>query len=265
MKKFWQFFKMNFENFLEYRTDFAISFIMKIIVFLGFVFLWKAIDNEGKHITKYGFSGLMFYYLITSILSGFASSRSARDLRTDILEGKLSTKLLKPLNVYSYFLARHWGRVVYETILNAMIVLPILIVWRDVSSEAFISFSAVGKFFIMSFLASLLVYNLYFLVGISAFWTKEAFGLQMIIRNMSRFFTGALIPLDLLPEWFQAITEKLPFGYMLYYPAKTLMEDIAMDDFYYAIKMTLAWISMFGVISYFIWKKGLQHYESVGI
>jgi len=265
MKKFWQFFKMNFEYFLEYRTDIFISFIIKLMVFLAFLFVWKTIDNEGKTIKGYGFHGIMFYYLAANILSGFVTSNAARNIRANILRGYLSTKLVKPLSIYFYYLAKHGAYVLSETLLNLLIAMPIFILWRSVSDEVFLDVYSVSRFCISSLLATLFGFNIYFLVGLSSFWTKQSYGFQLIVRNATRFFTGALIPLDLLPMWFQNITSQLPFSYMLFYPVKQLMEETTFSDFLHSMLIISIWIVVFIILNIIVWKKGIKHYESVGI
>jgi ABC-2 type transport system permease protein len=265
MRKYWQFFKINFEFFLEYRGDIAISFILKLGIFFAFVFIWKAIDREGKSIDGYGLSGIILYYLLAQILDGLITSQSARDFRRDILYGELSAKILKPMNIHFYMLTRHFARLISETLLNLFLAIPIIFIFPYLLSTMHINLIAVFQFIFVSFCASIWGFTLYSFVGYIAFWTKEAHAFQIFIKNSTRFVNGGLIPLDLLPLLFQKVIMWLPCPYSLYFPIKILMGNIKFSSFLHSIIILLIWIIIFTIINIFIWRKGLKEYEAVGI
>ena len=265
MKKYWLFFKTNFQNALEYRGDLFFSSVMKIGVFSAFAVLWIRLDREGKVIDNYGLNGILFYYLISQIFNAFTTSRTAKDIRRNIHEGLLSSKLVKPVNIRLYFLCKHFARILSELMINSTLVIPGLLLAPYLFSNLNISFISVIQFVIFALLSSTFGFCLYLLVGMVAFWTKQAHGVQMMVRNGSKFFTGFYIPLDLLPLWFQNISTILPFQYMLFFPIKVLMEGVSFTESLESISIISLWIIAFIVLNYIVWKKGLKKYESVGI
>ena len=107
--------------------------------------------------------------------------------------------------------------------------------------------------------------NLFLLAGLVAFWTKEASGLQAVLKNSAKFFTGALIPIDLLPEYFQEIIMLTPFPYILYFPTKIVMWAVSFQEFISACFICIVWIVIISIFNYKVWQNGLRKYESVGI
>lgn len=265
MKKFWQFFKTNFEMFLEYRADLAISFLLKLAVFSAFVFIWSQIVNEGNNIKGYSLSRIIFYYLGTQVLDGLYTSQIAKDLRENILSGSLSTKLVRPFKIPIYFFCKNLARVVSETLLHLVMTIPVFIIMPDLLDSMVINFQTSFQFVLGCFLSMIFSFNLFLTVGFIAFWTKQAHGLQMVVKNAARFFVGDLIPLDLLPVRFQNIIFLSPFPYILYFPVKVLMGDITSEVFFKSVGIITLWIIIFVVLNSILWKKGLKQYESVGI
>lgn len=265
MRKYLQVFKTNFETFLQYRTDLAISFFIKLSVFFAFVLVWDRIAAEGNTISGYGLTGIAFYYLAAQILDGVRTSQTARDLRTNIRSGTLSAKLIKPLNQTGYFFVKHLARVISETILNVSMSIPILLIWGELVSFIDLSFEMIFQFIIIWILAAIFDFLLFLAVGYVAFWTKEAHGLQAIVKNGTRFFAGELIPLDLLPLGFQKVINFLPFPYTLFLQIKIIMGGVTFEAFVRAIITLLIWTLIFYILNLFLWKRGLKQYEAVGI
>jgi len=265
MKKYLMFFKISFENFLEYRTNLALGFLLKLIVFTSFVFIWTQIANEGKTIYGYGLSGIIFYYLCTQVLDGLYTSQAAKLLRDSILKGNLSNNLIKPFCKPLYFMFIHFSRIITETLVHIILTIPIILFNINILNNIVLNTNTIIQFSISAFLSAIFGFNLYFAIGLISFWTTQAYGLQMVVKNASRFFTGDLMPLDLISYSFRKYIMLTPFPYTLYFPIKALMGGFPVSDFLYSMKIILFWIILLIIVNYFLWKKGLKQYEAVGI
>jgi ABC-2 type transport system permease protein len=56
------------------------------------------------------------------------------------------------------------------------------------------------------------------IIGVLAFWTVNVWGLRVLREAVIKFFSGALIPLTLFPDWFQQVSSFLPFQAMIFVP-----------------------------------------------
>ncbi|MDD3648062.1 MAG: ABC-2 family transporter protein, partial [Candidatus Dojkabacteria bacterium] len=182
-----------------------------------------------------------------------------------ILRGQLSADLIRPFKIPSYLLAKHLARVLSETIIHVLLVCPILLMFPNLLLEFNLDVTSAIQFAIAVSLASILNFSIFFTIGSAAFWTKEASGLQNVIRNSTRLFTGELMPVDLFPALIQKITFFLPFQYILYFPIKVLISEVSSGDFYVAILNILIWITSLSLVNIILWKFGLRQYEAVGI
>ncbi|MBN2015544.1 ABC-2 family transporter protein [Candidatus Dojkabacteria bacterium] len=265
MKKYWQFFKVNFQNFLEYREDLAISFLIKLAIVVAFIFIWTRIEEEGGEIIGYGLSGIIVYYLVTQVLDGLYSSQIARALRDDVIRGELSNKLVKPVSPLPFFFSQHVARVLSETVMYVALAIPIFIVKPDLLDFLPFRIESLLYTLIIFVLACVIGFNVFLLAGLIAFWTKESSGMQAVIKNAAKFFTGALIPIDLLPDYFSKVIMLTPFPYIIFFPTKILMGDVSFREFIIGCLIVVSWIVILTMANVAIWKRGLKRYESVGI
>lgn len=264
MKKYLQNLKVNLASQLEYRSDLIVSFILKAAIILAFSFLWVKISDEGGEIAGYGLSGIILYYILTQVFDGLYSSRITKIIKDDVLLGDLSNKLVKPVRALPYYFTLHLSRVLSETIMYTILVIPVFILKPSFLGELNLDLISILYLVISFMLAGFLGFFIFFLSGCVAFWTKEAGGIQAVVKNVMKFFVGALIPIDLLPEMFQKIILLTPFPYILYYPAKVMLTSIEFPEMIRAIAIMLFWIVSLFLLTVKVWSAGLREYEAVG-
>ncbi|MGE5703620.1 MAG: ABC-2 family transporter protein, partial [Clostridia bacterium] len=66
---------------------------------------------------------------------------------------------------------------------------------------------------------------LFYLVGISSFWTTEINGAHYILITLIFGLGGQLLPVDLLPGWLSQLAMLLPFSCLLYVPSMLYLEQ----------------------------------------
>src|SRR3989344_699666 len=76
----------------------------------------------------------------------------------------------------------------------------------------------------------------FIVVGFVAFWLEETSAIFWIYQKSIFILGGMLLPLDIYPDWIKGWIINLPFAYMVYKPAK-LMIQFNFNDFL----ITLAW------------------------
>jgi ABC-2 type transport system permease protein len=110
---------------------------------------------------------------------------------------------------------------------------------------------------------SLFWYALQYFTGMLAFWLEETWILRVILQIVTVFLSGAIIPLELFPDFFREVLIYTPFPYLTYYPIKIFMgAPVDMLNFYGVITI---WIAVFGVINSILWKRGIRLYTAAGM
>ena len=254
MGKYWQIFVMAWGNLLEYRVDFLWRIAGSIINTLILMAFWTAILASGLGNKNYTVYTLSIYYLVigfTNIFVAFQGQQAAHE----IWDGSLSSELMKPYN----FFVRYFLRPFPERLIALLVFLLFLKV---------INFSVdpVPLFlWIATLFAGLLLYFFSFLVinGL-AFWFSRVHGFGALFMNLGGLLSGFLIPVDMLPPAWANLAKYLPFQFLAYVPAKSLLGEYSNWQIMERIVLALTWAAVFGFIARIIWKKGLRNYDSVG-
>jgi ABC-2 type transport system permease protein len=60
------------------------------------------------------------------------------------------------------------------------------------------------------------------ILGCTAFYSTEIWGMSVVRHSVAIFLSGALIPLNMMPDWLRTIATILPFSQVVYLPVSLL-------------------------------------------
>ena len=229
MSKYWLFFKNSFSESLMYRSHIFMLASSQTISFCVFIFLWKAIYDQGSRIGQYSLNDLIVYYIFSTLLSfTILGVDVAWRVGDEIRLGSITNFILKPIkHFWSIF-----GLVAGKTFLNLFLILivatPFIFVYRNFILENFNLIRFFG--FAVAFIFSLFIFiEFFYLVGISTFWLGDAKGFNFLIRMIMFFLAGNILPLDLLPKILLNLNNFLPFRFMNYFPIAIITGKVSLN------------------------------------
>ena len=117
---------------------------------------------------------------------------------------------------------------------------------------------------------SVLIANLlYFLMRIPlqfvAFWQDNVWSLSVGLRMIASLLGGVLIPLSLWPETAQGVLRWLPFGALFDLPARTVLGEISLSEWFAQTAIALGWCVVLAWVARAVWRRGQRGYAGVGI
>jgi len=68
------------------------------------------------------------------------------------------------------------------------------------------------------------------IVGIGAFYTTSTWGLQCFKQALMAFFSGALIPIELMPTGLEVASNLMPFKSMIYFPISIFLGNLPANE-----------------------------------
>lgn len=86
---------------------------------------------------------------------------------------------------------------------------------------------------------------------------------EMILYIILARFVAMVITPDFIFE-IRGVCKYLPFQYMIYYPAQTLLMDINRDELVLYFFVLTGWIVVFALLLKILWRNGIKHYELIG-
>lgn len=176
------------------------------------------------------------------------------------MEGKLSSKLLQPIDPVWHHVASH----IAERLARVPFILGFVLLFFVLYPEAF-WWPGFGNL-ILFLLMLLLTFSLRFLVqytlAMFAFWTERATALEQLWFWCYLFLSGTIAPLEVFPESVRQVALWTPFPYLIHFPASVLVGLPV--DIGRGLLVMLGWGVVFFGLNRWLWRKGLKQYSGMG-
>ena len=247
----------HYAHMLEYRAEiflWALSNSLPIIL-MG---VWIQASSEGN----FEFTPQQFarYFFSVFIVRQLTTIWVIWEFEREILEGKLSLRLLQPLDPVWHHVARHLAEKMTRIPLIALFCGLFLVLYPDAAwipqlSDLFLGLIAIALAFVLRF-------AIQYTFAMLAFWTERASAIQQFWFLFYVFLSGTIAPLEVFPQAVRQFVEWTPFPYMMHFPAVLLMGLPV--DFGRSILIMFGWTTIFIVLNRWLWRKGLKQYSGMG-
>ena len=246
-----------YAHMLEYRAEiflWALSGSLPIIL-MG---VWI----QASQTSDFGLNYVQFarYFFSVFLVRQFTSIWVIWEFEREVVEGKLSFRLLQPLDPVWHHVARHLAEkitriplVVFFSVLFFLLYPDAI--WLPSWQDILLSVGAVVMAFILRF-------SIQYTFAMLTFWTERASAIQQFWYLFYLFFSGMIAPLEVFPDNVRAIIEWTPFPYLIHFPAAILIGLPV--DLFRSIFIIVSWSILFFIANRILWKKGLKYYSGMG-
>ncbi|WP_319420497.1 ABC transporter permease [Pleurocapsa sp. FMAR1] len=250
-------FLAHYAHMLEYRAEiflWALSNSLPIIL-MG---VWiEAAQNNNFSLGPIDFAR---YFFSVFIVRQLTTVWVIWEFEREILEGRLSLRLLQPIDPVWHHVARHLA--------EKMTRVPLMVVfcglffvlypdaaWIPESKNILLGIIAIALAFILQF-------AIQYTFAMLAFWTERASAIQQFWFLFYIFLSGTIAPLEVFPDNVRRVVAWTPFPYVMHFPAALLMGLPV--DVVKSILIIIAWTTLFVVANRWLWRKGLKQYSGMG-
>ena len=113
--------------------------------------------------------------------------------------------------------------------------------------------------FIISLVFSFVInFFISFICALLCFWTENYFGITKSKQVIVNFFSGALIPLTMMPGVLQKIAYALPFQGIVYIPSSIFTESTVGRDAMYLILSQIVWCIVLYIVQVILWRCAIK-------
>ncbi len=266
MKKYWQIFKISFAQEFAYKFNFVMWRVRNVMQLLLIFFLWNTVFTGGS-VSFFGYDKekILTYVFGILVLRALVLSARAVDVSEEISKGDILNSLLKPMNYFKFWLTRDLSSKVLNLIFAA--VEFTILFWLLRPSFFFQTNPIFLTGFVVSVLLAIFLYFcILFIVNMVPFWAPYmGWGAQFLVTVVIvEFFSGALFPIDILPQGIQSVLYLTPFPYLIFIPIQIYLGKISFVFALKGILIALMWSLGLAYLMNFLWNKGLRAYEAVG-
>ena len=245
------------KHFLAYSIWVWVELFTQILTMAIMTFFWRAVFAGAGTATIGGLSlqQTINYVLIAQILAPMVESRFIFTLGFLLREGQISVELLRPVDMQFRYLAENLAELATDLVFKAPL---LLVAWLLYGLELPADPLRWGAFAVALLLGRLVFFFFNWLFASLAFYTTETWGLSVLYEGIAKFFSGALLPLTILPGWLQLIAMALPFAQVLFAPVALLTGITPLAEAPRVWLVQLLWLAGLAVVSRFAFGRALR-------
>lgn len=256
---------LGLQSAMTYRLNFALSLVSAFFPIVLQFFLWKAIFSQSQSSTVYGFtySQMVTYVILANVIAQIVHTGFEYTMSDNIRTGEINRFLIMPISYFGYLLASFVGNRLFSLLASLAIMSALLfgaVMFLDVDASL-VRFSL---FALALFLSLALNFMLFFLIGLTAFWTVEASGIFEAARIIFLILSGGIFPLEVFGPFWKDVFSWLPFQYVISFPVEIFngrLNDASMLNHF---GMQLFWIISLAGLCQLLWKAGTRRLVAVG-
>lgn len=202
--------------FTAYNIWFWAGTFVQLTKLFLVVYFWRAVYSGTDSINGMDLQQAVNYILWAQMLLTFGTDTAVHDFGFMIREGQIGIELLRPVDLQARMLVQRLTGMLIVLIRNF---LPMaLVAWLFLGLQFPPDPRVYGATAISLLLGILVIFFFDWCFSSLAFYTTETWGLSVVLQAVSMFFSGAVVPLMILPDWLQAVARALPFSQAVYTP-----------------------------------------------
>ena len=248
LKKYFSFTRVGLREGFQYRSDALSGIGATMISLVLFYFIWKAIAASGE--LSQPFSVIISYVALARVIENATSANLESWIGERVRKGTIVNELKKPVSLKLQLYFYQLGKSSFKMIVRGIPALLVGIAFLNVGVPGLLS----SFYFLISlFLTLNLAIFLSYTTSMLVFWTKVGWSLRMTRTMVAGLFSGAMIPLYLVPDNVRAVFNFTPFPSMVDGPI-SIYQGTA-ENVYSVFGVQIMWIIILLIVSELLWRK----------
>jgi ABC-2 type transport system permease protein len=200
------------------------------------------------------------YFLAVFIIRQLTIVWVIWEFEREVVEGKLSSRLLQPLDPVWHHVTSH----ISERAARLPFAVVLIVLFFILYPQAFWipSWSQLLLFTIAVLLSFTLRFIIQYTFAMFAFWTERASAIENFWMLFYLFLSGLIAPIEVFPESVKNFVLCTPFPYLINFPASILIGNPT--DIWRGFSMMVGWTLLFLGLNRILWRAGLKRYSGMG-
>lgn len=247
-----EFSRIGFLNMLAFRLRYYTGIITYFINVTVYYFIWRAVYAADPGYASMDFPQMVTYVAVGWTIRSMYFNNIDSQMAADILEGKISMVMLKPVSIQWMYISRALGESAFRLImLTAPTAVVVALIFPLTPPASVAHFAA----FLVSVIASiLLVAAINFIVGACAVSLKSILGLLRAKFWMQELLSGLLVPITLFPSPLREISGLLPFEHIGFTPLMIYLGRMSWPEIGRAFLLEWFWVLLLLGFGAWFWR-----------
>lgn len=242
---------------LEYRAELFLWALSGSLPFILMGVWMKAAASGMFNRTPVQFAR---YFLAVFIVRQLSIVWVIWNMEQQIVEGKLSPRLLEPLDPIWRHLAEHIAERGARLPFIAVLIALFFLLYREAFwiphwRTMLIFIPVITSVFLLRFIIQ-------YTLALGSFWIERASALEELWFLPYLFLSGMIAPLDIYPPAAQTIIQWTPFPYLIDFPARLLAGEPV--HVLRSVAVMGSWGVALWLCNRLLWRRGLRRYSGMG-
>lgn len=242
---------------VEYRAELLFWLLSGSLPFI-LMGIWIEASQAGQ----FALEPVQFarYFFAAFLVRQFTVVWVIWEFEKEVVQGKLSPKLLQPIDPVWHHFATH----VAERFARLPFVIGLILLFFALYPEAFWvpSLGQVLLCCVVVAIAFVLRFVIQYTFALFSFWIERAVAIEQFWMLFYLFLSGIIAPLEVFPEPVRHVVQWTPFPYLIHFPA-ALLVGLPVDAVR-SLAVMLGWTGIFLLINRWLWRRGLRQYSGMG-
>ena len=252
MKKYRGFIRCGFLEGCAYRSVLLTGMLANFIQTAVLYYMWKSIFAYQPVVSGYTWEIMRKYVFVSFLCNSALSLRFEMDTAKKIIRGDIILDFLKPASYRSMLFFRLTG--------NAVVEFGITLIFTGTLYLCVNGTEGLSVVRTLLFLVSMLCgqgikFCIQYLFSMLCFYTDNAYGVSKAREVLTNFFSGAIIPVVMFPEFCREIVVWLPFQGIVFTPCSIFIGTYSIAEVVRGIGMQVVWIVILSLCGSLLWKK----------
>lgn len=227
----------------NYKYEFFIGLISKIILLFASAFFWKAAYNGLDTISMVDERQMLIYTVISIIMNGVFSVTIEGNIRSRVRMGNVAVDFIKPVNIFAMYFSEDVGLMVTSIIQSAVpvFICSLLFIVAPFPSSAL----NLLLFLISSAVSFMILWLISAVFGLLYFWFIDLGPLGGIKNYLIQILSGSFIPIWFFPKGLQTFLKYLPFTYIYQHPIGIYIGRTPLNEAVSGIVIQVIWAAAF--------------------
>lgn len=245
MISYWAILSARFRSLLQYRSAALAGLITQVVWGLIRVMIFQAFYRSTNAEQPMSGSDVETYIWLGQAFLAALPWNIDTDLRAMIRSGGIGYELVRPVDLYWYWLSRALSWRTAPMLMRALPLLVFAFVLMGMSPPVSVG---AGLAFAVSMCAAIVLSSaITTFLNVTMLWTITGDGITQMTFGLVLIFSGMLVPLPLYPDWSQPIINAMPFRGLVDTPYRLYLGHIPLSEFAGVLAHQLVWISAFVV------------------
>ncbi len=247
------FFKQSFKEQFAYKMNSYILLFSTSIKLLILVSVWSVLLKNNIVVKGINLQNMISYVIVATLIESLTRSSMGSRMAEKVNDGSIAIDLIRPVNFKFYLFAEDLGDNCFRLLFSA---LPACILAAILFGFTLPDQAATLFLFLISLANGLiLIYYINYVLGLLAFWFKDADYVNWFLGALFSLFAGGIVPLWFYPDLLYRISKFLPFRLVMFDPLSIYLEKISYSDSLKVILSQIAWISALMLLGKYVWQK----------